>query len=150
VVFIHFPFPHQGELAVMHLRTTVIEGVRLTMVFDDGWLHVRVIDGRFKIFTGTEVPSPGGSPNNESQVATMHGSLAETFPGETEQKRNAIMIRPQRFTELQFAKVSVEIVGERLHCQTCGQVWSPNQLAGGRLPQRYWQCPKGKEPEAEL
>lgn len=28
-------------------------------------------------------------------------------------------------------------------CQQCGQVWSPNSPAGGRLPRGWWKCPNG-------
>ena len=28
-----------------------------------------------------------------------------------------------------------------LCCKTCGQRWSPDLLPGGRLSERFWQCP---------
>jgi hypothetical protein len=28
-------------------------------------------------------------------------------------------------------------------CDGCGQVWSPNLGAGGRLPRGWWRCPNG-------
>jgi excisionase family DNA binding protein len=54
--------------------------------------------------------------------------------------------RPSRFTASEMERWGVEIVDEettRLRCMSCGQSWSPNIQPGGRLPNRYWQCPNG-------
>jgi hypothetical protein len=29
-----------------------------------------------------------------------------------------------------------------LRCDHCGSVWSPNLRTGGRLPRRWWACPR--------
>jgi hypothetical protein len=45
-----------------------------------------------------------------------------------------------------LAKLGVEILDKskvHLSCNNCGQGWSPNILAGGRLPRGYWKCPNG-------
>jgi hypothetical protein len=53
-------------------------------------------------------------------------------------------MKPNRFNNSQMLKVGVEILdpkGILLKCVNCGQQWSPNLLAGGRLPKNYWHCP---------
>jgi len=55
-------------------------------------------------------------------------------------------LRPRRCTQSELAKVGVELLDERglqLRCCNCGQIWSPNILAGGRMPRGYWKCPRG-------
>lgn len=55
-------------------------------------------------------------------------------------------IRPCRPTEGQLAKVGVELCGGSslaLRCQSCGRMWWPNLLEGGKLPRNYWKCPGG-------
>ncbi len=55
--------------------------------------------------------------------------------------------KPKKLTKAEMAKVRVEYDGNpshiRLICMQCKQTWSPNIQPGGRLPNRYWQCPNG-------
>jgi hypothetical protein len=57
---------------------------------------------------------------------------------------------PRSFTQHELSKAGVEILDEtgvHLRCATCGQVWSPNLLPGGKLPKGYWHCPLGCNSE---
>jgi hypothetical protein len=54
--------------------------------------------------------------------------------------------KPNHFNEKELRKFAVEIIDEDsllLRCEQCGQIWSPNLGAGGRLPHGYWRCPNG-------
>ena len=35
----------------------------------------------------------------------------------------------------------IDASGFGLRCLTCGGVWTPDALLGGRLPRHYWPCP---------
>ena len=54
-----------------------------------------------------------------------------------------LLRRPRRLAERELAKARLELVSLDhvwLRRQPCGQQWSPNWRAGGRLPARRWQC----------
>ena len=54
--------------------------------------------------------------------------------------------RPRHCSEPELSKVAVEIVDRHsmwFECKVCGEIWSPNLGAGGRLPRGYWRCPTG-------
>lgn len=43
-----------------------------------------------------------------------------------------------------------QVVDERnltVQCRRCGQFWTPMLRPGGRLPARWWQCPRGCEAD---
>ncbi len=55
-------------------------------------------------------------------------------------------MRSHRFTKAEMKRVGVEVVDESrilLRCMTCGQTWSPDLQAHGKLPRGYWKCPNG-------
>ena len=63
--------------------------------------------------------------------------------------------RPARLSAGEMAKVGVDYRQENngevfLTCQNCGSAWSPNMLAGGKLPRNYWRCPKGCNSDERL
>lgn len=54
--------------------------------------------------------------------------------------------RPRRYTVPEMRRAGVEVLDlyrVHLRCMRCGHAWSPNMLAGGRLPRGYWQCDNG-------
>jgi hypothetical protein len=54
--------------------------------------------------------------------------------------------KPKRYNAAQLQGAGVELldaVKAHLRCMNCGQTWSPNLHAGGRLPACYWKCSQG-------
>ena len=51
-----------------------------------------------------------------------------------------------RLNETSLYRVGVSLLDAdrvHLHCEVCGIGWSPNLGAEGRLPHRWWRCPRG-------
>jgi hypothetical protein len=61
------------------------------------------------------------------------------------------MVEARKFTprfgsDTDLARVGAKAINRpdtHLQCDTCGKVWSPNLLTGGRLPRNWWQCENG-------
>jgi len=50
-----------------------------------------------------------------------------------------------RVNKNELKKVGVTLTNpDRIivHCDACGQGWSPNILPGGKLKKRWWVCPR--------
>jgi hypothetical protein len=56
------------------------------------------------------------------------------------------LVRPERPTARQLAKVGVEIMDRNriwLRCSNCSTVWSPTIHRSGKMSRGYWKCPRG-------
>ncbi len=51
----------------------------------------------------------------------------------------------RHMTAAELARLGIEILDKRepiLQCNSCGQTWSPQLDANGKLPFDYWLCPR--------
>jgi hypothetical protein len=51
-----------------------------------------------------------------------------------------------RFSESYLKDRGVTLTDEKrliLHCDSCGQGWSPNIQRGGKIKRGFWYCPNG-------